>query len=255
MEAKMTKKETVRLNKYIAASGLTSRRGADELVKQRKVKINGEIVDSPGIQVTPFSDRVEVNGKLVKYRDEEAHLYILMNKPVRVVTTAKDPKGRPTVMDLLPSNILKRRPFPVGRLDYHSEGLLLLTTDGELCNRMIHPRWHQPKVYDVVVNGVVTPEMVQKMENGMKLKEGEKLAPVKIKGNKTDKNTSRVRMVLRQGVNRQIRRMYRDLGLKVLKLKRISQGAVNLGDLPPGKWRKLGTPEINALKKAVELNG
>jgi 23S rRNA pseudouridine2605 synthase len=157
-------------------------------------------------------------------------------------------------MDLLPPTILKRRPFPIGRLDFFSEGLLLLTTDGELCNRMIHPRWHQPKVYDVVVNGIVTPAMVQRMENGMKLKEGDKLAPVKIKANKSDKNSSRVRMVLRQGVNRQIRRMFRDLGLKVLKLKRISHGTVNLGDLPPAKWRKLGTPEVNALKKALEMD-
>jgi 23S rRNA pseudouridine2605 synthase len=247
-------RETVRLNKYIAASGLTSRRGADDLVKQGRVKINGNTADSPGIQVTPLVDRVEVNGKLVKYRSEEAHIYIAINKPVRIVTTANDPQNRPTVMDLLPPTILKRRPFPIGRLDFFSEGLLLLTTDGELCNRMIHPRWHQPKVYDVVVNGIVTPAMVQRMENGMKLKEGDKLAPVKIKANKSDKNSSRVRMVLRQGVNRQIRRMFRDLGLKVLKLKRISHGTVNLGDLPPAKWRKLGTPEVNALKKALEMD-
>ncbi|WP_027178737.1 pseudouridine synthase [Maridesulfovibrio bastinii] len=247
-------RETVRLNKYIAASGLTSRRGADDLVKQGRVKINGNTADSPGIQVTPLVDRVEVNGKLVKYHSEEAHIYIAINKPVRIVTTANDPQNRPTVMDLLPPTILKRRPFPIGRLDFFSEGLLLLTTDGELCNRMIHPRWHQPKVYDVVVNGIVTPAMVQRMENGMKLKEGDKLAPVKIKANKSDKNSSRVRMVLRQGVNRQIRRMFRDLGLKVLKLKRISHGTVNLGDLPPAKWRKLGTPEVNALKKALEMD-
>lgn len=248
------KRETIRLNKYIAASGLTSRRGADELVKQGNVKVNGQVVDSPGIQITPFADRVEANGKLVKYRDDSSHIYIAVNKPVRIVTTANDPQNRPTIMDLLPPTIIKRRPFPVGRLDFFSEGLIILTTDGELCNRMIHPRWHQPKVYDVVVNGIVTTQMIQRMENGMKLKEGEKLAPVKIKANRTDKNTSQVRMILRQGVNRQIRRMFRDLGLKVLKLKRISQGAVDLGDLPPGKWRKLGIPEINALKKAVDMS-
>ncbi len=244
---------TVRLNKFIASSGLSSRRGADELVQQGKVKINGERVDSPGIQVDPENDKVEVRGKLIENKTKDEHTYILLNKPIETVTTAKDPQKRKTVMDLLTKEIVAKRVFPVGRLDFYSEGLLFLTTDGELCNRMTHPRWHLPKVYEVIVRGPISKENIAIMEAGMFLSEGDILAPVKVKVLSEGKDTTKVEMILSQGVNRQIRRMFRDFDTTILKIKRVRQGQVTIDNLPAGKWRELTAEEVASLKKDVGL--
>lgn len=252
--ADSTKKtETIRLNKFIASAGITSRRGADDLISQGKVKINGERIDSPGVQVDPENDLVEVNGKPVKHDLQADDIYILLNKPIETVTTAKDPQKRKTVLDLLPLKFRQKRVFPVGRLDFYSEGLLLLTTDGELCNRLTHPKWHLPKVYEVIVRGPVSPENISIMETGMCLCEGDRLAPVKVRVLSEGKDTTKVEMILNQGVNRQIRRMFRDFDTTILKIKRTRQGQVELGDLPAGKWRDLTSSEIKSLQKDVGL--
>lgn len=243
----------IRLNKYIAQCGIASRRKADDLVFSGLVKVNGETADSPGIKVDPTKDTVEVNGQILSLPDEGKDTTILLHKTVETVTTAYDPQGRKTVMDFLPKDIRDLRPFPVGRLDFFSEGLLLLTTDGELCHRLTHPKWHLPKVYRVTIRGNAPDKAVKIMQRGMTLKEGDKLAPIKVELKKPVAGTQDIEMTLIQGINRQIRRMCDELGLTILRLKRIKQGPVELGDLKRGLWRELTAKELLALKKAVKL--
>ena len=161
---------SIRLNKFIAQCGVASRRGADDLVFGGKVLINGVLADSPGIKVDPSSDSVEVNGTPIQLPGGGKGITILLHKPVETVTTVKDPEGRKTVLDLLPKDINALRPFPVGRLDFYSEGLLLLTTDGDLCYRLTHPKWHLPKVYEVTIRGTVPERAIKAMRSGMRLK-------------------------------------------------------------------------------------
>lgn len=244
----------IRINKALAQAGVCSRRGADDLVAAGRVTVNGEPAQA-GTKVDPARDTVAVDGRPVAIRAPEAvpHVYLALHKPIETVTTASDPQGRPTVLDLLPRKYKDARVFPVGRLDFYSQGLLLLTTDGELANRLMHPRWHLPKVYDLTVRGHVTDEVLAAMRKGMTLAEGETLAPVDVRARPEGPGLWGLEMTLIQGLNRQIRRMCRDLGLTVLRLARTSQGPVRLGDLPPGKCRELTPGEVSALQKAVGL--
>lgn len=242
----------IRLNKYIAQCGVASRRGADELVFDGKVTVNGTIADSPGLKVDPDADAVTVNGQAIGLPGKGRDVTILLNKPVETMTTASDPQGRKTVLDLLPDELKKLRPFPVGRLDFFSEGLLLLTTDGDLCYRLTHPKFHLPKVYRVTVRGTVPDSAVKTMRQGMTLKEGDKLAPAKVLVKKPVAGTQQFEITLIQGINRQIRRMCDELGLTILRLTRISQGTVTLGNLRHGQFRELNEKEVLALKKAVK---
>ncbi|TVR00182.1 MAG: rRNA pseudouridine synthase [Desulfovibrionales bacterium] len=251
----------VRLNKVLAQAGLCSRRAADDLILAGVVVVNGNVVASPGSRVDPTADRIMVHGRAVQWawNDTRRQLYLAMHKPPGVVTTAHDPQKRRTVLDLLPENLRQRRPFPVGRLDLPSEGLLLLTTDGELALRMTHPRWEHPKTYHVQVRGQVTAGKLNVMRAGMRLAEGESLAPVHVRVI-SDRSASRdaavtLEMTLHQGVNRQIRRMCRDLRLHVLSLCRVAQGPVLLGDLPPGAYRPLNERELAALRSSLDLSG
>lgn len=244
----------IRLNKYLAQRGIASRRGADDLVAQGKVKINGRVVEKPGVKVDPAKDLVEVAGKAVS-GESNRQLTIILHKPTMVVTTASDPQGRKTVMDMLPDSVRKLRPFPVGRLDFMSEGLLLLTTEGELCHRLTHPKWHQPKVYEVTVRNKFSPKALNSMRSGMTLAEGEKLAPIRVRildDSRSDRQV--IEMKLIQGINRQIRRMCRDLEMTILKLKRIRQGNVCLGGLKSGNWREISAKELAELKASVDLS-
>lgn len=244
---------SIRLNKFLAQQGVASRRGADTLVFDGRVHVNGVVADSPGIKVAP-GDTVEVDGKPIASTPQDEPTVILLHKPIQTVTTASDPQGRKTVLDLLPRNLRHQRPFPVGRLDYFSEGLLLLTTDGDLCYRLTHPKWHLPKTYLVVVRGRVPKSAIRTMQSGMTLREGEKLAPVKVKTRQPKQNSQVLEMTLIQGINRQIRRMCRDLDLTILKLKRISMGPIRLGPLNPGEHRVLSRDETRDLRRAVGLN-
>lgn len=244
---------SVRLNKFLAMNGITSRRGADELVFAGRVKVNGTVADSPGMQVVPGSDSVSVDGKAIADSKQSADVTLILNKPIQTVTTVKDPQGRDTVMGLLPADIVKQRPFPVGRLDFFSEGLLIMTTDGELCHRLTHPKWHLPKVYEVTVRGNASREALETMRSGMTLAEGEKLAPVEVRIFPPKEGKQVLEMKLIQGINRQIRRMCRDLGLTILKLQRVEQGPIKLGNLRSGEWRKLSEAETAKLKAAVGL--
>ena len=246
--------DSIRLNKYIAQCGVTSRRGADDLVFAGRVTVNGVTADSPGMQVVPGRDKVTVDGKAVALPSANRETTLLLHKPVEIVTTAKDPQGRTTVLDLLPEAVQKLRPFPVGRLDFYSEGLLLLTTDGDLCYRLTHPKYHLPKVYVVTIRGNVPDSAVNAMRKGMTLAEGDRLAPAKVTVKKPVADTQQIEITLIQGINRQIRRMCEELGLTILRLKRVQQGPIELGDLKRGQWRELSDSEVLALKKAVGLS-
>jgi len=235
--------EALRLNRFLAAAGVASRRGADELIFAGRVMVNGEACREPGRRVLP-ADTVTLDGRPLELPQQ--HVVIMLHKPVGVVTTARDPQGRPTVLDLVSSEFASRRLFPVGRLDVMSEGLLLLTTDGDLALRLTHPRFEHPKHYEVLVRGKVPAAALETMRRGMRLAEGERLRPVEVSARRQGPNTLLI-MTLRQGVNRQIRRMCRDLGLVILRLRRVGVGAVRLGDVPPGSWRHLNADEITAL--------
>lgn len=242
----------MRLNKAIAHSGTASRRAADAMIQEGRIAVNGVTVTEPGTRINPAADTVTVDGTPISLGEAEKHIYLALNKPVQVVSTASDPQGRKTVLDLLPPEYASKRLYPVGRLDYFSEGLLLLTNDGELTLRLTHPRYHLPKTYLVAVREKPFRTMLETMRRGMTLAEGEKLAPVAVTVKEGKGNV--LEMTLNQGVNRQIRRMCRDLGLTVLKLTRVRTGPVLLEGLKPGAVRELAPQELAALKKAVGLS-
>lgn len=241
----------VRLNKTLADAGICSRRKADDIISQGLVSINGVTVTSLGLRVFP-QDIVAVNG--VPIASKETRTYLVMHKPIQVLCTAKDPEGRPTVLDLLPAPWNALRLYPVGRLDYFSEGLIILTDDGELAHKMAHPRHHLPKVYHVLVREDVSEEMLEAMSSGMQLAEGETLAPmeVEILPPSASSRGTLLQMTLHQGINRQIRRMCRDLSLTILTLSRVAQGPLQLGELPSGKVRVLSEIEVQSLRNALE---
>ncbi len=243
--------QLVRINKAIAQAGICSRRKADDLIIQGKVEVNGATITSPGIKIDPVTDTISVDGSPIPTHENPSQTYLLLNKPVGIITTAHDPQGRTTVLDLLPEQYRKKRVFPVGRLDIASQGLLLLTTDGPLTQRMTHPGYNHPKTYEVVVLGNVTQDTLGCMSQGMTLAEGQRLRPVEVKVIRKQGNKTTLSMILRQGVNRQIRRMCRDLGLKVVTLKRIQQGPLHLGKLKPGTFRELTPNEIKQLTTSL----
>lgn len=240
----------VRLNKAIAAAGLCSRRKADELILAGQVRINGTLEENPARRVLP-GDRIAVNDRELAAAQE--YYYLLLHKPVQTVCTVNDPEGRPTVMAYLPPEVRHLRLYPVGRLDYFSEGLLLLTNDGELAQRLTHPRHHQPKTYEVLIRGSVPETALAVMRRGMRLDEGQALLPVDVEAKTAENGNTLLRMVLRQGVNRQIRRMCRDLGLTILRLRRVAQGPLALGNLKPGAARALTIGEVADLRQSVGL--
>jgi 23S rRNA pseudouridine2605 synthase len=252
----------VRINKALAQAGLCSRRRADEWILAGEVRLNGELVRDPGSRARP--------GDVLRVGDREFTLgspaesrcfYLLLNKPVRVVSTLSDPQGRETLRDLLPQAYADKRLFPVGRLDFFSEGFLLMTNDGELTRRLTHPGFHVPKYYELLARGPVREEHLERMRAGMILAEGEHLAPVEVERAEAGADYGRewreggvfLRLTLQQGLNRQIRRMCRDLGLTVLRLRRTGQGPLRLGRLRPGECRELSPEEVLALKKAAGM--
>lgn len=259
-----SKTETMRINKAIARAGVCSRRRADELILAGAVQVNGVVVRERGLMLAP-ADELKVEGRRVEFWDlgsaAKSFIYIMMNKPVQVVCTAHDPEGRQTVLDLLQGQYVDRRLYPVGRLDYFSEGLLLLTDDGNLAARLMHPRYHLPKRYELLARTEaegISEESLDIMRAGMTLSEGDKLAPVEVKRLKgrAEREHDRqelLELTLRQGVNRQIRRMCRDLNITVLRLVRTEEGPLTLGNLAKGQCRELTEDEIQALRFAVDL--
>lgn len=240
-----------RLNKAVAASGHCSRRKADDLIQAGRVRVNNLLEINPARHVLP-SDVLSVDNIQLAAAPLEFS-YFLLHKPVGVVCTVRDPENRPTVMEYLPPTAHDLRLYPVGRLDFFSEGLLLLTNDGDLAQALTHPARHQVKKYEVLVRGFVPDTALNIMRDGMRLAEGEELRPIEVDRRETAHKNSRLRMTLHQGVNRQIRRMCRDLDLTILRLRRVAQGSLTLGDLASGQCRSLTAAEAAALRKSAGL--
>ena len=233
----------MRLQKFFSDAGILSRRAAEAEIAAGKVRVNG-VVASVGDSVDPETDIVEYRGQRIKPRADKPHRYIMLHKPRGYVTTAKDEKGRRTVTDLVRG--VGTRVYPVGRLDMDSEGLLLLTDDGEFANRLTHPRHEIPKIYHVTLRTPPTEEQIAVLRSPMLL-DGYVLQPVTV--HKLSDDT--LEMHLYEGRNRQIRRMCEAVNLRVSKLCRVAIGKLTLGELPMGKWRELTEDEVKYLTPTV----
>lgn len=236
----------MRINKFIAHAGIASRRKVDEMIEAGKVTVNGKKA-ALGQQVDPQKDEIKVNDKVIK--SQEIFEYIILNKPKGVTSTAQDKHAARTVWDLVESNV---RLYPVGRLDKESTGLILLTNDGDLRNRLTHPRYHVEKAYEVVYLGRVDNTTIGRIEKGIELEEG-KTRKARVKTLSTNEHKTILQITLFEGRKRQIRRMAEKLHLHILSLKRIAVGPVSLGGLESGKFRKLTNEELTALKKAADI--
>jgi 23S rRNA pseudouridine2605 synthase len=236
--------ETVKLQKYFSDCGIMSRRAAEEEIKKGKVTVNGEVADL-GLRIDPDCDVVTYKGKRVLPLDSEK-TYVLLNKPRGTVTTLSDEKGRPTVISLLSG--ISARVYPVGRLDFDSDGLLLLTNDGELTNRLTHPRHQIPKIYHVTVKGDVSAEQLSKLSSALVI-DGYRILPVNTEIIKKAPSSTTLKMTLYEGRNRQIRKMCALCDLSVLSLTRVALGNITLGNLPVGKWRYLSQAEVSYLNQ------
>ena len=238
-----------RLQKIIATAGVASRRKAEELITSGHVQVNGTTITELGSKADAETDHIRVNGKLLQ-REQQRHVYLLLNKPKGYVTTANDPEKRPTVMDLVRG--VKGRVYPVGRLDYASEGLLLMTNDGELANRLMKAASHVSKTYVVKVAGTPTEEAIAKLRGGISIAtdDGKRVrtGPAAVRIVKQAANPW-YEITLIEGRNRQIRRMFEAVGHHVEKIKRVRYGPLAL-DVPPGEYRSLTLKEVQRLKSA-----
>ena len=235
--------EEIRLQKYIADCGITSRRKAEELIKQGKIKVNGQIVHELGTKINPQKDIVLYQDKKIK--EKQKNVYILLNKPIGYVTTVKDQFERPSVLDLVK---VKQRVVPVGRLDMYTSGALILTNDGDFVYQVTHPKHEIDKTYTVTIKGIVTEQDVELLKKGVKIEEYV-TKPAKVKILKTDleKNSSRLEITIHEGKNRQIRKMCETVGYPVLALHRSKISGIGVKDLPLGKWRFLSKQEVERI--------
>jgi 23S rRNA pseudouridine2605 synthase len=241
--------KAVRLQKALAQAGIASRRAAEELIRQGRVSVNDRVVTDMGEQVDLQNDRVCLDH--VPVSGPQPKIYLLFNKPRLCVTTARDPQGRKTVFDYIPD--LGVRLFPVGRLDYDAEGLLLFTNDGPLANRLQHPRYGVPKTYEVKVKGQPGETALRQLRTGVRLAEGV-TAPAEIRILRFLPQATWLRMVLHQGWNRQVKRMGEAVGYPVLKLMRTGYGVLKLGKIVPGTYRPLTPAEVQRLYRMVHLD-
>ncbi|MCP4750885.1 MAG: rRNA pseudouridine synthase [Proteobacteria bacterium] len=236
-------KMTVRLHKFIASAGIASRRKSEQLIVDQKVSVNGKIVTRMGVQIDPETDIVKVNGKTIVSPTGRSLLYALY-KPKSCVTTLDDPQGRETIVKYFPKT--KIRLFPIGRLDYDAEGLILLTNDGYLANEISHPSKHVWKQYFVKIKGKITQPEIQKLQSGPVI-DGIKRQPVKIKLLHFIHDKTWLVVSLQEGLKNQIKIMFRSIGYPVLKIKRYSIGNIELGDMTPGDSRLLSKPDMETL--------
>lgn len=236
--------EKIRINKFIAHAGFCSRRDADDYVEQGKVKVNGEVVTQHGTKVTR-QDEVEVDGQTLSL---EPFVYILLNKPKDTITTTDDPRNRDTVMDKI-EDATGSRVYPVGRLDRHTMGLLILTNDGDLAHRLMHPSYQVRKTYEVETDRFLTDEELDQLGHGIQLEDGE------AKAHQLSRLRGRNGILLSifEGRNRLVRRMIEYFGAEVTKLKRVEYAGLTLKDVKMGRWRYLRQKEINGLRKLVKL--
>ena len=232
----------MRLNKYIASAGICSRRKADELIANGNVKINGAVIKEMGYDVSG-SDRVQVNGRVIEEAGKK--VYVLLNKPYGYITTMNDDKGRATVAELVSD--IPERLFPVGRLDYNTTGLLIMTNDGDLAYALTHPKNEVYKTYEAKVSGVISESRLAKLRRGVDIG-GFVTSPAKVRVIKQMPRHAVVEIKIREGKNRQVRKMFAAVGNKVMELKRVAVGDIKLGRLMQGHYRKLTKQETEYLK-------
>lgn len=237
----------MRLQKFLARAGVASRRGSENLMTEGRVRVNGEVVKELGSRVDPLIDKIAVDGKIIPYPNDAVTL--MLNKPAGFITTMSDPYGRPCVASLIP---VKEYPglFPIGRLDADTTGLLLFSTDGELGNRLMHPRHQVEKTYEAQVEGCVNEGELDRLRKGVVLEDGLTL-PAKAQLISGDKNSSSVRLCIREGRKRQVRRMLEEIGHPVLELRRTQIASLELGDIKEGAWRFLDKQELSALEHGM----
>ena len=237
-----------RLQKIIANSGICSRRKAEELISQGKVTVNGKIINELGFKANE-SDDIRVNGEKIS---AEQKAVFLLNKPKNVISSSSDDRGRTTVVDLIDSNL---RLYPLGRLDYDSSGLLLLSNDGELMQKLIHPKYEVEKTYQVTIDGLINDNEISQLEKGIEI-EDYVTAPAKVKLIRKNENryTSFLEITIHEGKNREIRKMFEKLGYHVLKLHRIKEANIELGNLKSGEYRRLKPYEIKKLNDYLDRN-
>ncbi|HEY0157521.1 MAG TPA: pseudouridine synthase [Thermoanaerobaculia bacterium] len=245
--------ELERLQKIIAHAGFASRREAETMIREGRVTVNGRVVDELGSKADPVHDHIKVDGKLITR--PETHRYILLYKPKEVMTTVEDPQGRKTVIDLVKG--VRERIYPVGRLDFHSEGLILLTNDGDLAFKVSHPKHGSVKTYHVKVRGVPSDRIVEKLERGITI-DGKRTLPCEIARMKTtgrgeDEGNSWYEVRLREGRTQQIRKMFQAVGHPVSKLRRVAIGPIADPKLTAGDWRELSPKEVKMLETMQEL--
>jgi len=238
----------MRLQKYMAMCGLASRRKCEEIIVQGRVCVNGEQVLQLGTVIDETSDVVTVDKKQIYLQQEP--VYIVLNKPMGVLTSVGDDRGRETIMDLLTD--VPERVYPVGRLDYNSEGLLIVTNDGELAAKIMHPKGHLEKEYEVVIRGGVGDGALNELRSGIML-DGVKTLPAKVFLKRRNSDATHINIVITEGRNRQIRRMVEAVGHHVVHLKRIRIGNVLLGRLATGTWRFMNARELNELKSSLGM--
>jgi 23S rRNA pseudouridine2605 synthase len=247
---KMETKMTQRINRILSEAGLASRRKADELISSGRIMLNGKILRELGVKAVWGKDSIKLDGKEIPKPEEK--VYLILNKPFGYVCTLNDPQGRPIVTDLLKA--VPQRVYPVGRLDFDSMGLLLLTNDGDFSFQMTHPRFHLPRTYKVTVQGMVTEKDIHAMTSGMSLEDGPiRASNASLLGRQGEK--SLVRLTIAQGRNRIVRRMIEALGYSVVHLVRIGFGNLELGNLKVGKYRHLEPVEIKELREKTSQDG
>ncbi len=242
--------QRVRLQKIIAGSGISSRRKAEDFIRHGLVTVNGETVMTLGTKVDPIHDHIKVNGRHLKSKLPD--MFVMLNKPVGYLSTLHDPDGRPTIKQLMPKPSL--RLFPVGRLDFDSEGLLLLTNNGDIAQACLHPTYHVQKTYLVKVKGVLEDLHLQQLRRGVTLEDGQ-TAPAKVKKAGKAQANSWIEISIHEGRKHQVKRMFDHIGHPVIRLKRIQFGPLNLGKLLPGKTRYLTDNEANDLRQLLTLSG
>lgn len=235
-----------RLQKVLAQAGIASRRKCEEYITSGRVEVNDLKVTELGVKVNPDTDIIKVDGRPIRTQKK---IVLMLNKPKGVITSAKDPEGRKVVTDFLPG--IKERVYPVGRLDYDTEGLLLLTNDGELANLLTHPKHHVPRTYHATVKGTIHGTVLEQLARGVKLEDG-MTAPAEAEyvDVNPDKNETVVAITIFEGRNRQVRRMFEAVNQPLIRLKRVMFGPILLGGLPRGKYRHLTPQEIRQLREA-----
>lgn len=251
MDLCMPGRRKIRLHKFIANCGYTSRRRAELLIQAGRVKLNGKVQTSLGVTLDPGKDVVHVNGERLELPEVRT---VMLNKPRGILTSTHDTHDRLTVMDILPRRFQYDGVVPAGRLDQDTEGLLVLTNDGDLGHRITHPRYETEKEYEVLVSGTPTGEKLRRLEAGVVI-DGVKTSPAGVVSVRQEGPQTRVRLVIREGRKRQVRRMFQCVGHEVQALKRIRVGGLMLGDLPPGEWRELEEADLRALLGEERASG